>query len=260
MKRTVVSPLVVALTTIAIPLAAQGLAEPESFGTLSTDVTVVGTADFLPDTTLGGTGYFTEVNGERWMYNTLGSFTLVAPLGEVPTGARILGVAFYGRDDASGEGIDLEGSLVEHWRRWDDGSTIGSTELGSCSTADAPGPTVCSFALDHTVRPRADWDGDTHKDVASYVLKAVVSGSSAVTLGMVAVLWQRQLHPAPATATFTDVPIGHPLFQYVEALAASGITVGCGGGEYCVDQPVSRGQMAVFLAKALGLHWDWDNQ
>ena len=61
--------------------------------------------------------------------------------------------------------------------------------------------------------------------------------------------------PSPAVATFGDVPTNHPFFQYVEALAASGITAGCGNGNFCPDAPLTRGQMAVFLSKALGLHW-----
>jgi hypothetical protein len=36
-------------------------------------------------------------------------------------------------------------------------------------------------------------------------------------------------------------------------LAASGITGGCGGGNFCPDNPVTRRQMAIFLSKALGL-------
>jgi hypothetical protein len=51
------------------------------------------------------------------------------------------------------------------------------------------------------------------------------------------------------------VPTNHPFFQFVEALAASGITAGCGNGNFCPDAPLTRGQMAVFLSKALGLHW-----
>ena len=61
--------------------------------------------------------------------------------------------------------------------------------------------------------------------------------------------------PAPAAATFTDVPVGHPQRQFVEALAAAGITGGCGPSAYCPDSPLTRGQMAVFLAVALGLHF-----
>ena len=67
--------------------------------------------------------------------------------------------------------------------------------------------------------------------------------------------YKLQISPDPSTATFTDVPVGHPFHRFVEALYASGITGGCGGGNYCPDAPITRGQMAVFLAGALGLHW-----
>jgi hypothetical protein len=36
---------------------------------------------------------------------------------------------------------------------------------------------------------------------------------------------------------------------------ASGITAGCSATLYCPDAPLTRGQMAVFLSKALGLHF-----
>ncbi len=64
-----------------------------------------------------------------------------------------------------------------------------------------------------------------------------------------------QVSPAPMLPTFNDVPTSDPAFQYIEALVDSGITAGCGGGNYCPDTPVTRRQMAVFLAKALGLNW-----
>lgn len=80
-----------------------------------------------------------------------------------------------------------------------------------------------------------------------------VDGTTAI--GNVIIGYVLQVSPAPATATFADVPASHPFFQYIEALAASGVTGGCGGGKYCPDAPLTRGQMAVFLAKALGLQW-----
>src|SRR5438552_11200686 len=67
--------------------------------------------------------------------------------------------------------------------------------------------------------------------------------------------YRLQVSPAPVMPTFTDVQTTHPFYQYIEALAASGITAGCGNGAYCPDAALTRGQMAVFLAKALGLHW-----
>jgi hypothetical protein len=67
--------------------------------------------------------------------------------------------------------------------------------------------------------------------------------------------YQLQVSPAPPVATFLDVPTSDGAFQYVEALVAADITAGCGGGNYCPDSPVTRRQMAVFIAKALGLHF-----
>jgi len=69
------------------------------------------------------------------------------------------------------------------------------------------------------------------------------------------VWWHRSVSPAPGSATFGDVPPSDPGFQYIEALVASGITAGCGGGNYCPDATLTRRQMAVFIAKALGLYW-----
>lgn len=37
----------------------------------------------------------------------------------------------------------------------------------------------------------------------------------------------------------------------IERLATAGITTGCGGGDFCPDDPVTRGQMAAFLRRAL---------
>lgn len=47
--------------------------------------------------------------------------------------------------------------------------------------------------------------------------------------------------------TFNDVPPSHRFFNDIEALAATGVTSGCGSGNYCPDGLVTRGQMAAFL-------------
>jgi len=56
--------------------------------------------------------------------------------------------------------------------------------------------------------------------------------------------------PPPCTGIFEDVPCPSPFADWIEALAAEGITGGCGGGNYCPQNPVRRDQMAVFLLKA----------
>jgi hypothetical protein len=60
--------------------------------------------------------------------------------------------------------------------------------------------------------------------------------------------------PPPCTAaSFADVPCASPFAAWVQELVARGITAGCGGGLYCPSDPVTRGQMAVFLTKTFGL-------
>ncbi len=59
--------------------------------------------------------------------------------------------------------------------------------------------------------------------------------------------------PPACSHRFADVPCPGPLADYVEQLAAEGITGGCGGDNFCPASFVTRGQMAVFLAKTFGL-------
>jgi len=74
-----------------------------------------------------------------------------------------------------------------------------------------------------------------------------------VTRGQMAAFLSRALAlPAAAPAGFTDT-IGH-IFRFdIDRLAGAGITQGCGPTTFCPDQAVTRGQMAAFLVRALGL-------
>ena len=112
--------------------------------------------------------------------------------------------------------------------------------------------TVCTNPMSLTILSDADLDGQGSAHVA-YVVQA--STSPTTRLGGVRITWHRQVSAPPASPTFGDVPVGAFGFAQIEALAASGITSGCGGGNYCPNQGLTRAQMAVFLAKALGLYW-----
>jgi hypothetical protein len=99
------------------------------------------------------------------------------------------------------------------------------------------------------------WAGSQGNGLTLTLDMEIDSNASTQFFGQVEVHWKRSVSPAPASPTFGDVPTSDPGFQYIEALAASGITGGCGGGNYCPDASLTRRQMAVFLAKALGLDW-----
>jgi hypothetical protein len=59
--------------------------------------------------------------------------------------------------------------------------------------------------------------------------------------------------PACTTPMFTDVPASNPFCRWIEELARRGVVGGCGGGNYCPADPVTREQMAVFIAGAFAL-------
>jgi hypothetical protein len=61
--------------------------------------------------------------------------------------------------------------------------------------------------------------------------------------------------PALAFANhqFADVPASSTFHDDVEVLVDAAITTGCGGGNYCPGQSVTRGQMAAFLNRGLGI-------
>jgi cytochrome c peroxidase len=56
----------------------------------------------------------------------------------------------------------------------------------------------------------------------------------------------------PPRRRFDDVLPDFPGAGYVERLAKDGVTAGCGNGNFCPDQPITRRQMAVFLVAASG--------
>lgn len=89
----------------------------------------------------------------------------------------------------------------------------------------------------------------------TYYVRVNLGATDQSSFGSVQVCYALQISPAPGTATFWDVPVGSFWHQYVEALAASGITTGYGDGTFRPDNYVTRGQMAAFFSRALGLHW-----
>ena len=120
------------------------------------------------------------------------------------------------------------------------------------SSSDGYG-SACSDPVSFTFLNSTDIDFDGVVESVAYAVHAQLPAGG--TLGAVRIRWRRQISAPPASPTFGDVPPGDGAFTYVEALAASDISAGCGAGNYCPDAKLTRRQMAVFLAKALGLHW-----
>lgn len=52
--------------------------------------------------------------------------------------------------------------------------------------------------------------------------------------------------------SFADVPIGNLFYTVIGKLSARGITLGCGNGNYCPNDPVTRQEMAAFIMRSKG--------
>ncbi|HEX2645280.1 MAG TPA: S-layer homology domain-containing protein [Thermoanaerobaculia bacterium] len=55
--------------------------------------------------------------------------------------------------------------------------------------------------------------------------------------------------PACTTPVFNDVPCSNPFAAWINELSVRGVVAGCGNGNYCPTNPVTREQMSVFLLK-----------
>jgi hypothetical protein len=161
----------------------------------------------------------------------------------LPSGVSIVGIELDAFDGTTG------GQVIANLLRCPRGATncVLLTSAGTIFT-EAPGP--IQVRNDLTVPRTVDNGAETY--VASINIS---TGSPNLRFGGLRVFFRLQVSPTPAGASFADVPPTHPFFRFIEALARSGITSGCGGGNFCPDAPITRGQMAAFLAIALGLHF-----
>ena len=213
-------------------------ARPEAWGTANTHFIRFGASEFQPTYQDGATKY-SYYGAGRFQTGGYGDFA--API-HLPSGALILGTELTGVD------LNLSGDLSARFIVGDVPNGEG-TNYGGPYSQNAPG------------------DVTIYDDLSGYNLVIdnahhfyeidVGFGAFANTLrlGSVAVYYKLQVSPAPASATFGDVPTNNPFFRAVEALGAAGITSGCGSGNFCPNYPVTRGELAKFLANALGLYW-----
>jgi hypothetical protein len=168
-----------------------------------------------------------------------------AAVPDLPAGAQLVGLEL--------EGCDTNASTHVLAVLFRIGSPAGpNAVVGSVDSGDPAAP-GCAFFGGPANLPAGQFvDNVTSK----YFVRVELGATDPTTsLGAVRIYYKLRVSPAPGSATFNDVPVSNPFFQFVEALVASGITGGCGGGNYCPDAPVTRGQMAVFLSVALGLHF-----
>jgi hypothetical protein len=216
---------------------------PDEFGTQDYTVTTIGAGSFTPRASYDAyPRYSTDTSFGRVMEGVVtGDFYSTV---SIPAGAVIdyIGLESYcGVPAASGvqlNDIDRYGNVTPI-------ATFSCTAHGYDTDYNS---TAIGYQLTWNVHHLLMLD-----------VQITTQNSGWGTFSWVEIWWKRSVSPPPASASFNDVPTNHPFFQFIEALKASGITAGCQASPplYCPDAPLTRGQMAVFLSKALGLHWPY---
>ena len=110
----------------------------------------------------------------------------------------------------------------------------------------------------------SDDEGSVHEDSIEAIADAgITEGCKAgqaeycpealVTRAQMATFIMRALDLSPSAIDFFGDDDGSAHEAAINALAEAGISLGCGDGQYCGDEPVTRAQMATFLQRALEL-------
>ncbi len=233
MKREGVLPLAALTLALGTPLLAQATAPAPSFGVDAVTILNVSVWDAQAADSLT-TWFSIPTIGHRYQL-TSGSLVASAHL---PDGAMLVSFELEACD-SSNSGVATAVLQAD---------AGGTTNLAAVTTGGTPGcgrfaaPTVTAHTVDNASNQYL-------------VLFSNDSYDGSTSIGGARIGYRLQVSPAPAVPSFGDVPISDPAFAHVEALLRSGITAGCGGGNFCPDAALTRRQMAVFLAKALGLQW-----
>jgi len=152
--------------------------------------------------------------------------------------------------------------------------TEGSAGVGiSASLSSNPSPEIIDFTYNGDVNPVpngydgtfSDDDGNVHGGmIEAIAADGITQGCSAqypqyycpfdpATRAQMATFLARAFElPASGTNWFPDDD-GSTHEDAINAVAAAGITLGCGDGLYCPGDVVQRDQMASFIGRALGL-------
>lgn len=240
--------LLPALTAIA-QTASKDLV-PRTYGTKDRVMYRITASEFSPINTLGD--YGDDFNGASGFHRkaTSGIGTTFFGTAHLPAGALVDYLELdYCDTDA---GLDFNLNPIDVYLNAYDCNYLGSgcSQIKSLKSSDGSAVNNgCGYVSDSSLAYTID--NYTHE----FMLTALLYNDSGQTsLAGAIVGYHLQVSP-PSGQTFADVPPNYPFYKAIQALAASGITSGCGNGNFCPNQPVTRGEMAKFLANALGLRW-----
>ena len=201
--------------------------------------------DFVPfDSGSGTRDWFFSLAFARYTPGCTGPCLYAIP--RLPNGALLTGIEAYFCNTDPNHNYLLGVQLYSSWYDGTNNTYLGAAVYSNSSSGCGEFQIADLTPLNYQVN---------YYDNQLVLVGRIDKSDGSQALAGVNLFYRLQVSPAPPTPDFGDVPTSSPQYQFIEALYASGITAGCGSGNYCPNAPLTRGQMAVFLAKALGLQW-----
>jgi uncharacterized repeat protein (TIGR03803 family) len=221
---------------------------------------------------LDGALYGTTSGGGAHSVGTIWRLTTPTVVSILPTSGIATGgtdVTITGTGFANQATVALSGSFATNVDIVND-TTIHATtpnlapgqlhDLAVTNTDQSIGFMERAWLADFLDVPQADIFHDYVEAIVRAGITAGCGGGnycrdSSVTRAQMAVFLLKAKHgqfylPPDCTGVFDDVPCPSTFADWIEQLVTENITVGCGGTNYCPNNPVRRDQMAVFLLKA----------
>lgn len=176
------------------------------------------------------------------------SFTWIAPATDIGAVTfHLAGNGANGDHETTGDYIYLAQSTFA--------CTGASPTSASFAAAGGNGAFALGSGCAWTAVSESDWitltsptqgngDGSLSYSVAPNPLSIARSGSILIDGSRI---------PVVQGANFLDVDQAALFYDFIGKLSARGVTLGCGGGNYCPGASVTREQMAAFIMRSLGL-------
>ena len=111
----------------------------------------------------------------------------------------------------------------------------------NCSAGYSNGTSVTVTETANTGSIFTGWSGACSSQSASSECVLTMNAAEAVTAHYL----------ITGTTSFSDVPSASTYESYIESIYNNAITTGCGNGDYCPSEDVTRDQMAAFIIRAL---------
>ncbi len=201
-------------------------------------------ASFRTDSVIGPVEVFSDIPSSAWYLPDV--------------------LAIYGGGVTTGCGVGVYCPFDTVTRAQMAAFILRGENVDACSYAPPDGPGTPTFADVNSGQWFYDWVEEFYDEGFTGgcgTNPLIYCPFDAVNRGQMAVFLLRGKYGAsyvpPAcsggNSGFNDVPDTHPFCKWIKKLGEDGITTGCGDGNYCPFDSVTRSQMAAFLQRTYSL-------